>query len=116
MVLEEQRPAVPASFTKAVWRLARKQKARAPGWLSRLRVQLLISAQGTISQLVRWSPALGSVLTGWSLLEILCLTLSLSLSLSLKINKFKQQQQQQREEGRVCQDERECLLKPDLLL
>ena len=113
MVLEEQRPAVPASSTKAVWRLARKQKARAPGWLSRLRVQLLISAQGTISQLVRWNPALGSVLTGQSLLEIVCLTLSLSLS--LKINKFKQQQQQ-REEGRGCQDERECLLKPDLLL
>ena len=62
----------------------------APGWLSWLRVQPLISVQVMISQLVGSSPTLGSALTMGSLLGILSL-LSLSLfllcSLSLSQNK-----------------------------
>ena len=46
-------------------------------WLSRLSVQLLISARVMISQFVGWSPASGSVLTVQA-----CLGFSLSLSLS----------------------------------
>ena len=53
----------------------------APGWLSRLGVWLLISAQVMISGLVRLSPVLGSALTVQGLLGIL------SLSLSLKTKK-----------------------------
>ena len=52
-------------------------------------IRLSISAQVTISRLVRSSLASGSVLTTQSLLEILSLSLSLFLSLSLlKINKL----------------------------
>ena len=58
-----------------------------PGWLSRLSVQLLISAQVTISRFVGSSPVSGSALTVRSLLGILSLSLSLfappSLALSL---------------------------------
>ena len=42
----------------------------APGWLSQLRVRLLISAPVVISRSMRSSPASGSVLTAWSLLGI----------------------------------------------
>ena len=42
-----------------------------PGWLSRVRVQLLISAQVMISSFVSLSPASGSVLTARNLLDIL---------------------------------------------
>ena len=60
----------------------------APGWLSRLRVQLLLSAQIVISQCVSSSPASGSVLTVQGLLGISSLSLSLSLPLSQEqINK-----------------------------
>ena len=68
----------------------------APGKLSQLSVQLLISAQVTISQFMRSSPALGSALTAWSLLRIVSLpsvslpcscTCALSLTLSLSQNK-----------------------------
>ena len=45
----------------------------APGWLSWLSVQLLISAQVMISRFVSSSPTLGSVLTVQSLLGILAL-------------------------------------------
>ena len=51
----------------------------APGWLSWLRVRLLVWAQGMISRFVRLSPMSGSVLTVQSLLGILCLPLSLPL-------------------------------------
>ena len=53
----------------------------APRWLSRLGVRVLISAQVTSLWLVGSKPVSGSVLTTWSLLEILALS-SLSLSLS----------------------------------
>ena len=71
----------------------------APGWLSQLRAQILISAQVMILLCMRSSPAPGSALAAQSLLGILSLplslypypagacALSLSLSLSLKINK-----------------------------
>ena len=65
----------------------------APGWLSRLNIWLLISAQVMISQFVRLRPTSGSVLTVWSLRGA-CLGFSVcpsimcihehSLSLSLK--------------------------------
>ena len=61
----------------------KKSSDGAPGWLNRLSVQLLISAQVTILPFVK------SALTVWSLLGILSLSLSappslpLSLSLSL---------------------------------
>ena len=64
----------------------------APGWLSRLRVRLLISAQVMISGFVRPRSASGSGLTVRSLLGILCLSLCPSstraLSPSLFQNKF----------------------------
>ena len=47
---------------------------RAPVWLSRLSVQLLVLAQIITSQLVEASPALGSALTAQSLLGILSLS------------------------------------------
>ena len=61
----------------------------APGWLSGLSVQLLVSAQVMISRFMASSPASGSVLTAQSLLGILSLSSSpcapplLTLSLSL---------------------------------
>ena len=64
----------------------------APGWLSKLNVELLISAQVMISQFMSLSPTSGSVLTVWSLLGILFLSLSLSpppsvsLSVSLSLS------------------------------
>ena len=64
----------------------------ARGWLNQLSVQFLISAQVMISWFVSSSPALGSVLTAWSLLGILSPSLSAlpySLCLFLKINKPK---------------------------
>ena len=54
----------------------------APGWLSKLNVELLISAQVMISQFMSLSPTSGSVLTVWGLLGILSFSFSLSLSLS----------------------------------
>ena len=54
-------------------------EAGVPGWLSRLNVCLLISAQVVISRFVGSSPASGSVPTARSLLWILCLPLSLPL-------------------------------------
>ena len=67
----------------------------APGWLSGLNVQLLISAQVVISQLMRSSPASGSVLTVEPASDSVSpaisappqLALSLSLFLCQKINK-----------------------------
>ena len=65
--------------------------------MAQLSVQLLILAQIMISWFVSLSPALGSALTVWSLLEILSLPLSLplpwlalflSLSLSLSLSKI----------------------------
>ena len=53
----------------------------APGWLSRLSVRLLISAPVMISQFVRLSLALGSILPARNLLGILSLSLSLFLCL-----------------------------------
>ena len=62
-----------------------------PGWLSQLRILLLISAQVMISWLVGSSPMLGSTLTVQTLLGIPSLPLSLPfpqvLSVSLRINK-----------------------------
>ena len=49
----------------------------APGWLSQLRVQLVISAQVMISRFMGSSPTLGSALTVWSLLGILSFSLPL---------------------------------------
>ena len=64
-----------------------------PGWLSRLRVQLLVLAQVMILWFVGSSPTLGSELTAWSLLGILSLPFSLPLPLScclrLSQNKLK---------------------------
>ena len=68
-------------------------KTRAPGWLSRLSVQLLVSTQVVISQFVGSSPASGSVLTARSLLGIfspsLCPSPLLSVSLKNKLKKKK---------------------------
>ena len=50
----------------------------APEWVSQLSIWLLISPQVMISRFMKLSPALGSVLTVWSLLTILSLSLSLS--------------------------------------
>ena len=50
---------------------------RAPGWLSRLGVWLLVLTQVTILRFVSSRPAPGSVLTAQSLLGILSLSLSL---------------------------------------
>ena len=63
----------------------------APGWLSWLSVQLLISAQVMISQFVGSSPASGgSSLTTWSLLGIFSFSFSLPLPLSLFLSQNKQ--------------------------
>ena len=51
-------------------------RSGAPGWLGQLSIQLLISAQLVISQF--GTLPLGSVLTAWSLLGILCLPSPLS--------------------------------------
>ena len=51
---------------------------QAPGWLSRLSVRLLVSAQVMLSQLMSSDPTPGSVLTVGSLLGILSFSLSLS--------------------------------------
>ena len=59
----------------------------APGWLSRLGVRLLVSAQVTISWFVGSSPASGSSLTVRSLLGTLSLSLPLPCSLALSENK-----------------------------
>ena len=65
----------------------------APGWLSRLSVQLFVSAQVMISQFVRSSPESGSVLLGFlsllppSLPAPPPLAQAHALSPSLKINK-----------------------------
>ena len=59
----------------------KKSSVGVDGWLSGLGVQLLISAQDRISQLVRLSPVLVSALTAGSLLDILSLRLSLPLPL-----------------------------------
>ena len=73
------------------WGQCERGHGGAPGWLSRLSVQLL--AQVMILRFVRPSPASGSVLTAWSLLGILSLPCSLPLpcflSLSLSQNKLK---------------------------
>ena len=72
-----------------LWMLEMGLGDGAPGWLSQLSVQLLISTQVMISQFVRSSPGSSSVLTTWSLLGILFLSFSLcpspfcALSLSL---------------------------------
>ena len=50
-----------------------------PGWLSQLSVWLLTSAQVMILWFMGSSSTSGSVLAGWSLLEILSLLLSLSV-------------------------------------
>ena len=65
----------------------------APGWLSQLRIQLLILTQVMISRFMGSIPTSGSVLTVGSLLRILSLFFSLcpflpgAVALSLKINK-----------------------------
>ena len=48
-----------------------KTKLGAPGWLSRLSIQLLVSAQVLISLFVGLSPVLSPALTAQSLLGIL---------------------------------------------
>ena len=58
----------------------------APGGLSRLSVQLSVSAQAMIPRSTGWSPVSGPVLTVQSLLEILSLSISLSLNLSLSLS------------------------------
>ena len=71
---------------------------RAPEWLSRFNVCLLVSAQVIISQFMSLSPSSGSVLIAWSLLGILSLSLSLcpspthTVSISLKINKLEEEE------------------------
>ena len=70
-------------------KLKNERKAGVPGWLSRLSIRLLILVQVMISWFVGSCPTLGSALTVWSLLGILCLPLSLPLLCSLKINKLK---------------------------
>ena len=73
--------------TALCYRRIRHKEVGHLGWLSGLRVRLLIPAQVTISWLVSSSPASGSVLTVRSLLGILSFPLSPCLStLSLKIN------------------------------
>ena len=68
------------------------------GWLSRLSLRLLTSNQVKFSRFVGSSPALGSVLTVRSRLEILSLSLSLcpssTPSLSLSQNKLKKKKEQ----------------------
>ena len=74
----------------------------APGWLSPLSIQLLISAQVRISQFMSSSPALGSVLAVQSLLGILSLPappLLHTLSLSLQINLRKREKMCLRQSG-----------------
>ena len=76
------------SITMAVKNFSLPQGA--PGWLSQLSIQLLVSAQVMISWIVGLSPESGSVLTAWSLPGILCLPLSLPLphSCSLSLSKI----------------------------
>ena len=78
-------------FHKNIWAI-RKVIWGPPGWLSQFSVWLLILTQVIISRFMRWSPALGSVLTAQSLLGIPSLPLSapplLMLSLSKHINIF----------------------------
>ena len=57
----------------------------APGWLSQLSVQLLVSTQVMISWFVSSNPALGSALTVQSLLGILSLSLPLCPSPALPL-------------------------------
>ena len=84
----------PLSYSRFQW--LEHGHLRAPGWLSRLGIQLLISAQVAISLFREFKPQVGlCALTLRSLLGIPSLSLSLSLplphshtlSLSLKINK-----------------------------
>ena len=65
-----------------------KFRMGAPGWLSRLNIQLLISAWVMSAQFVGWSLVSGSALTAQSLPGILSLPLSqpLFVSLSLSLN------------------------------
>ena len=66
--------------------IKQKWKMRAAGWLSRLSVRLLISAQVMISRFVASSPVLGSVLSvepAWDSLSLsLCPSLAHAVSLS----------------------------------
>ena len=64
----------------------RKRVPRAPGWLSSLSIQLLISAQVMISWFVTFSLELGSELKVRNLLRVLSLSVSLSLSLYLPLS------------------------------
>ena len=71
----------------------------APGWLSWLSVQILVSARIMISWLMSLSPASGSALTVWSLLGILSLFLSLlslpcSRAVSLCLKKKKKEKKE----------------------
>ena len=59
---------------------------RAPGWLSWLSVQLLVSAHVMTSQFVTLSPMSGSVPTVRSLLGLLSLFLSLSAPLLFSLS------------------------------
>ena len=83
--------------------LPEQKSPGAPEWLSRLSARLLVSVQVMISWFMSSSPALGSVLTAWSLLGILSLPPSLSLplpllapslSLSKEISKHKEEEEQ----------------------
>ena len=78
----------PGGPKKATAHGPKERALGAPGWLSRLSIQLLISSHVMISQFTSSSSTSGSVLTAGSLLGILCLPLSLPLpylSLSLKL-------------------------------
>ena len=57
-----------------------------PGWLSWLSVQLLVLAQVVISWIVSSSLTSVSLLTAWSLLDILSLPFSVPLSCSLSMS------------------------------
>ena len=69
------------------WGQCERGHGGAPGWLSRLSVQLLVLAQVMILRFVSSRPTWGCVLIAWSLLVILSPSLSapplLKLSLSL---------------------------------
>ena len=70
----------------------RNTTAGAAGWLSRLSVQLLVSAQAVISRSMGSSPASSSALTVWRLLGILPL-LSLCSSPSRSTSQEKKEKQ-----------------------